>query len=179
MELFEAIEKRGSYRGRFEDRPVPREHLKKIVEAGIRAPSGCNMQPVDFIIVDDRATVDAMAAIMDHGTVKGAPAAIVCVIDARQKNEGFSYAVEDCSASTENMLLAITALGYATVWIDGNLRFDRKGERVAKLLNVPAGKQVRIVLPLGVPAQPVTQAEKKSFGERAWFNKYGTADGRG
>jgi nitroreductase len=173
MDLFEAIAKRGSYRGRFKDSPVPREDLRKIAEAGIRAPSGCNLQTIEFILLDDRAVIEALGAIMDYDTVKWAPAVIVCVMDPKPNSDGISYAVEDCSAATENMLLAVTALGYATVWIDGNLRYGNKAEKAAKLLKVPAGREVRIVLPVGVPAEPVVQAEKKGFEERAFFNRYG------
>ena len=53
MEVFEAFARRYSYRGPFTDAPVPREDLRKIVQAGIQAPSGKNEQVVSFVIVDD------------------------------------------------------------------------------------------------------------------------------
>ena len=48
MDLFTAIEKRHSYRGEFEKTKVPKEHLRKIIDAGIAAPSGCNAQTTSF-----------------------------------------------------------------------------------------------------------------------------------
>ncbi|MFZ5833554.1 MAG: nitroreductase family protein, partial [Planctomycetota bacterium] len=73
----------------------------------------------------------------------------------------------------ENMLLAITALGYATVWLDGVLRLGDCEERVAELLGVPTNRRVQIVLPLGVPVERLSQREKLPFQQRAWFNRYG------
>ena len=53
MELKEAINARFSYRGNYAQKPVPREHLREIMEAGLAAPSGCNKQTVSLIGVDD------------------------------------------------------------------------------------------------------------------------------
>ena len=57
MELMEAIRARKSYRNQFEDTPVPRNDLREILEAGVAAPSGCNMQTTQFIGVDDPVLV--------------------------------------------------------------------------------------------------------------------------
>ena len=51
MELFEALQKRYSYRGRYLQTPVPRDHLLRILEAGLEAPSGCNKQTTSLIAV--------------------------------------------------------------------------------------------------------------------------------
>ncbi|MGQ9576863.1 MAG: nitroreductase family protein [Thermoguttaceae bacterium] len=173
MELFEAIARRHSYRGPFADVPVPREDLRKIVQAGIQAPSGKNEQVVSFVIVDDPELLRQIAAVVDRPVCNTAKAMIACVADPRPVFEGFSFDREDCAAAAENMLLAITALGYASVWLDGVLRVGKVAERVGQLLGVPQGKTVRILLPLGVPAQPGTQKEKLPFDQRAWFNRYG------
>jgi len=169
MDIFEAIAKRHSYRDAYLDKPVPREDLRKIVQAGIQAPSGCNAQSTTFVIIDDKAV---MAKVREVISVSS-PALIVCVVDPEPVYKGTSFEKEDCSAAVENMLLAITALGYASVWLDGVLRAEGRGEKLGQLLNVPAGKHVQIVLPVGVPREKRQQKEKKSFGERAWFNAYG------
>ena len=169
MDLFDAIAKRHSYRGEYKKQPVPREDLRKIVQAGIVAPSGCNAQSTTFVIVDDAAVMEQVRQIVP---VKS-PAAIVCVVDPSPVYKGTSFEKEDCAAAVENMLLAVTALGYATVWLDGVLRTEGKAEKLAQVLGVPKGKHVQILLPIGVPAEQGTQREKKAFGERAWFNVYG------
>ena len=174
MDLFEAIAKRHSYREGFvPDAPIPREDLKKIVQAGIQAPSGKNEQTTSFVIVDDPQLLARIAQIVDRPACNTAKAIIACVTDPRPVFEGISFAVEDCSAAVENMLLATTALGYATVWLDGALRFNHVAERLGELLGVPEDKTIRILLPLGVPAQAGAQREKLPFDRRAWFNRYG------
>jgi len=179
MELFEAIDKRHSYRGGFTDDPLPREDARRIVRAGIQAPSGVNAQTTTFVIVDDPDLLAAMAGIVDKQVVREAKAVIVVVMEERDVYRGMSFGVEDYSAAVENMLLAITALGYATVWIDGALRAEQRAERIAELLGIPAHLQVRVILPVGVPVESVAQKEKKPFGERAWFNRYGASGVQG
>ncbi|MCL6650538.1 MAG: nitroreductase family protein [Chloroflexi bacterium] len=65
MELFEAIEKRHSYREGFTDAPVSREDMRRIVEAGIRAPSAKNEQVVSFVIVDDPQVLEQIKQIVE------------------------------------------------------------------------------------------------------------------
>lgn len=176
MDVFEAIAQRHSYRERFTDRPVPREDLRRIVAAGLQAPSGKNLQTTRFVIVDDPALLAQIAVILGvNDAVKTAKAIIFAIIDRDPEPvfDGVSFQVEDCSAAVENMLLAVTALGYATVWIDGGLRVERRAERIGELIGLPPEKVIRIALPIGAPAVTVPRREKMAFEERAWFNRYG------
>jgi nitroreductase len=173
MDVFEAIEKRHSYRGRFSDTSVPRTDLEKIVQAGIRAPSARNEQVVSFVIVDDPQLLAQLAEIIDRPVCTTARAMIICLIDPRPVYNGISFAAEDCAAAVENMLLAITALDYATVWLDGALRSENRAARIGKLIGAAADKVVRIVLPIGVAVEPGAQREKLPFNKRAWFNRWG------
>jgi nitroreductase len=173
MDLFEALARRHSYRGPFTDAPIPREDLRKIVQAGIQAPSGKNEQVVSFVIVDDPELLRQVAEVVNRPVCRAAKAMIACVADPRPVFEGLSFDREDCAAAVENMLLAITALGYASVWLDGVLRLGNVAETVGQMLGMPAGKTVRILLPLGAPAEPGVQREKLPFDKRAWFNRYG------
>lgn len=172
MDVFEAIERRHSYRGAFEPRRVPRADLERIVTAGIRAPSGYNGQSTSFVIVDDPDLLARMAAATGSALVGAAPAAIVAVMDPdATPGKDFRFGVQDYAAAVENMLLAITALGYASVWLDGLLRREDRAAKVGALLGVPEGREVTVILPVGVPAERGTQQrEKKPFAERAWFN---------
>ena len=176
MELFEAIAKRQSYRGSFHDRPIPRADLRRIVQAALVAPTAKNAQTTRFVIVDDQDVVRRIGRM--HATnkaVQTAKAMIACVIDRSPEAvyEGIAFQVEDCAAAVENMLLAVTALGYATVWIDGWLRLEHRAELIGEMLGVPPDKVVRILLPIGVPAEEWLRPEKKPFAERAWYNRYG------
>ncbi len=174
MDLFDAIAKRRSYREGYTDAPVSRADLEKIVQAGIQAPSGKNEQTTSFVIVDDPKLLAQIAAIVDRPMCHTAKALIACVTDPRPVFHDISFAAEDCAAAVENMLLATTALGYASVWLDGVLRFNNVAARIGQLLGVPEGRTVRILLPIGVAAEPGQQKEKLPFDQRAWFNRYGS-----
>lgn len=173
MDLFDAIANRYSYRGEFTDAPVPRHDLEKIVQAGIQAPSACNEQIATFVIVDDPQLLRQITEILNKPVCASAKAMIACVADPRPVYAKWSFAAEDCAAAVENMLLAITALGYASVWLDGVLQTEDRAQRIGRLLGVPAGLRVRIVLPLGVPVEPGRQRQKLPFDRRAWFNRHG------
>jgi nitroreductase len=175
MDLFEAITKRHSYRGPFLDKAVSRDHLRQIVEAGLKAPSGCNAQSTTFVIVDDPALVKAVAQMSTAKGVQTAQAFIACIVNDPHLPAvaGMSFEVEDCSAAVDHMLLAIAALGYASVWIDGWLRREGRAEKIGELLKLPKGKRIRVILPIGVPAEPGAQPAKKPFSERVWYNVYG------
>lgn len=172
MDLFDAIAQRYSYRGQFTDASVPREDLNKIVAAGIRAPSACNAQVVSFVIVDDPSLLRQIAEIMGKPVCGSAHAMIACVADPRPVYGDMSFVAEDCAAAVENMLLAITALGYASVWLDGVLRTENRAARIGRILGVPDGQTIRILLPIGVPAEPGQPRERLPFERRAWFNQY-------
>ncbi len=176
MNFFETVEKRHSYRGAFTDQPISREDLRKIVAAGLAAPSGKNMQTTCFVIVDDPEILARIAAISGASlALQTARAVIACVVDRQPEKvyEGMSFEVEDCAAAVQNMLLALTALGYASVWVDGWLRVGGRADELGAILDVPDGKVTRIVLPIGVAADVVQGSPKKPFEERAWFNGYG------
>lgn len=173
MEFFEAVKARVSYRGAYKDQPVPEEHLRRIVQAALDAPSGCNFQTTEFVIVTDRDTVRWMADLVGRPSMAGAPAVLVVLCNTEPEYEGNRFWVEDAAAATENALLAIAALGYASCWIDGALRHEDRAEKIAQRLGVAAGRIVRILLPVGVPAEPVSRREKKPFEQRAWFGRYG------
>ena len=174
MDVFKAIEKRHSYRGSFKNEPLPRNDLEKIVQAGIRAPSGYNGQSTSFVIVDDADLLAELGEIVNNNVIRNSRAAIVVIMDPMATaDKEFSFGVEDYAAAVENMLLAITALGYASVWIDGVLRRENRAEKNSELLGIPKDKKVRVILPLGAPVEVREQKEKKGFNERAWYNTYG------
>lgn len=175
METMQAIRNRKSYRSTFKSDPIPREDLREIIEAGFLAPSGCNMQTTKFIGVDDPELVRQLAEIYGVGWAATAPAAIVLLTKFTMTPSGVSYHIQDFSAAVENMLLAIVDKGYATTWIEGQIRGE-KGERMKKVLGVPDDYVAAIYLPIGIPASTVPEPKKHPFEERAWFNGFGKTE---
>ena len=174
MELLETIFSRHSYRGKFSSVPVSRDDLRTILEAGLAAPSGCNTQTTSIIAVDDPDLLDRLHAVIDPPVAVTAPA-VICVLTRRV----FAYrdkcfAVQDYSAAIQNMLLAVTALGYQSCWIEGHITDDdRIGDKMAEILGVPEGYELVCMLPVGIAEEEVRGPKKKAFDERAWLNGFG------
>jgi len=174
MDALECIANRYSYRHTFKDVPVPREDLEKILIAGLQAPSGCNKQTTEFIAVDDPAILDQLRKVNSMPAVQTAPVLIFCLIDRQPSpaSAGRAYQVEDAAAAVQNMLLSVTALGYASIWVQGGLSVDGKAEAVAAILGVPSQKLVFIMLPVGVPQEQEVRAEKLPLAARVSYNGY-------
>ena len=172
MDFFETVKARYSYRGAYKDRQVPDADLRRIVQAGLDAPSGMNYRTTEFVIVTDKERLRRIAELVPNENVKTAPAVIVVLCSMEVGEKEAQFWIEDASAATQNVLLALTALGYVSCWIDGALRREGRAEKVAELLGVPKSRRVRIILPVGVPVRAGPRPEKKPFAERAWFNTY-------
>lgn len=174
MELFEAIRNRYSYRGEFDKNcKVSRDELEKIVTAGVLAPSGKNAQTTEFVIIDDPQKLAELSMVHTNT----ASAMIACIVNREPipvYQDTMSFEIEDCSAAVENMLLAITAMGYASVWLDGVLRIDSLAEKVAKVIALPENKIVRVLLPIGKPVKAGQRPEKMPTKKRTSFNTYGS-----
>lgn len=172
MDLFETIEKRYSYRGEFTDAPVPDADLRRMLQAALQAPSGLNGQTSGFVAVKDPGLRRALAEIFPHRGIATAPVVIVALSCRKEMYAGVAFEDQDYAAGVENLLLAVTALGYATVWTDGQTMDDHRPEKIAKLLNVPARYRVRALLPVGVPKEPGHQKEKQPFEQRVQIDAF-------
>jgi len=171
MNFFEAVESRYSYRGRYTDAPVPEEDVKKILDAGMRAPSGCNAQTTYYYAITNKDIHQKLIEIFNWDNPFTAPVIIVVATEKVTFDWGFDCELEDYSAAVENMLLAATALGYASCWYDGSTRMNGNAEKIAALLNVPENLTVRTYMAIGVPETPGKQASRKPMDERVVWVK--------
>jgi nitroreductase len=150
MEVFEAIRTMLAVR-RYRDEPVPETTLHRVVEAGRLTGSAQNLQPWQFIVVQDRGTLRQLGALARTGAhVAQAAAAVVVTV------ERTPFAVSDASRAIQSMLLAAWGDGVGSNWVGfGGL------EEVRALLGVPAGLDVLAILPLGYPAGAVGRGRKR------------------
>lgn len=169
MEVMEAIRARRSYRGPFDPTPVSREDMREILEAGVLAPSGCNLQTTRFVGVDDPQLARRLAEAYGKEWALTAPAAVVLLTKEHPETPGGTRHIEDFSAAAENILLAITAKGYAGVWIEGQIS-GPPAQAMARILGVPEDLTPAIYIPLGIPLKALPKVKKMPFEERAWFN---------
>lgn len=163
MDTLEAIRKRRSVRA-YTGAPIPREDLLTIVDAGRLAATGSNHQPWEFIVVTDRGIIDQLKVAAQWMDKAGAIIAVVM-------DESSRWWLEDGSAAIENMLLAGTALGYGSCWLEGwTLRLE---DDLKAILDVPEDKRLLTLIPFGVATEWPTK-EKKSLEEVLYWEKYGT-----
>jgi nitroreductase len=165
MDLFEAIEKRASVR-ELQRADIPDGDLDRILDAGRRAPSGYNRQPFEFIVIRDPQSLHEFAKC--QACIADVNTAIVVVADPDLSQ----YWLEDLSAATENMLLAITALGYASCWIEG--RILPREEQLKEMLGVPAKLRLMVILPIGRAASASAQREKRPLAQVVHRERYGS-----
>jgi nitroreductase len=161
MDALEAIRTRRSIR-KYTGAPIPRQDLEKIVDAGRMAASGNNKQPWDFIVITKRDMIEQLKVVsvwMEH-----AGAIIAVVMDPSTR-----WWVEDGSAAVENILIASTALGYGSCWLEGYTIPHE--EEFKTLLGIPQGKRLLTLIPIGVPAAQPTR-EKKPLQEVLHWEKY-------
>jgi len=173
MSVLSVIKERTSYRGKYKNTPVPREDLKKIMEAGLVAPSGCNTQTTSLIAVDDADVLDKLRGVIEPEFVISAPALICVLTQAVPAYKEVCFNVQDYSAAIENMLLAIVELGYESCWVEGQITDEHKiGKKMAEILGVPDDYDLICFLPVGIADGPCHYVKRKPFEERAWFNGF-------
>jgi nitroreductase len=161
MDALEAIRERRSVREYTGD-PIPKEDLEAIVDAGRLAATGSNKQPWDFIVITDREMIEKLKVAAQW--MEKAGAIITVVMDPASR-----WWLEDGSAAVENMLIASTALGYGSCWLEG-YTLPREEEFKA-LLNVPQEKRLLTLVPIGVPVGWPTR-EKKTLEEVIHWETY-------
>lgn len=177
MTTIEAIRARRSYRGKYLSTPVPRDHLKQILEAGYHAPSGCNKQTTAFIAIDDPEVLAKVHSVIDPPLGETAPA-MVCVLTRKIiAYRDRTFYIQDYSAAIENMLLTITDLGYTSCWIEGHITdVDRIGYQMQKILGVPEEYELVCYLPVGIPEGDFQPLRKHPMESRVWFNGFGLSE---
>jgi nitroreductase len=146
--MLEVIKARRSIRA-YTPEPVSEEDIQAMLEAAMAAPSASNLQPWEFVVVEDAALRGQLAQMHPYsGMAADAPVVFVVVGDKTASR----HWVEDTSAATENLLLAATALGLGGVWVGVYPNTDREAY-ARNLLGVPEGKRVLCIVPVGHPAE--------------------------
>lgn len=161
--LFEVMYNRRSIRCYQEDRMVEYDKIIMLLKAAMAAPSACNLQPWEFVVVNEADGIKKLKSCIDHnnGRFYNAPAAfIVCGNRSYLPWEG--DAEMDCSAAIENILLAATAMELGAVWIGAC-----NEEEIRKNFNIPPHVSVNSVVLFGYPAEQ--KAPRTQYTEEAVY----------
>ncbi|MDO8602914.1 MAG: nitroreductase family protein [Candidatus Omnitrophota bacterium] len=164
MDFFEAIKNRKSVR-EYSDKAVSRDLIEKIIDAGRLAATARNEQPWEFVVTSDKETLKRICDMCPNGPFIKEASYLIAVFSKDTK-----YYIEDCSAATENMLLAIEALGLGGCWVAG----DKKdyAENIRKMFNAPGGYKLVSMITAGYPRKEEKPRAKKSLKDILRWEKY-------
>ncbi|MEK6727842.1 MAG: nitroreductase family protein [Candidatus Omnitrophota bacterium] len=166
MDALEAIKKRRSIR-EYKDKPILKDLLGRIVDAGRFAATARDIQPWEFIVITDPAILKRIGEIAENGKFVSKAKACIAVYSSDTK-----YYLEDGCAATQNMLVAATAEGIASCWVAG----DKKPycNDISNLLHVPSGFKLISLISLGHPRleEDFRIKEKRPLGEVLHWEKF-------
>ncbi len=168
--ILESIFQRRSIR-KYTEQPVEAEKLELLLKAGMAAPSAMNCKPYEFIVVTEAETLAQFRSRLPFGN-RNAPAAIVvCGNPGLSTNPAARmFWVQDCSAATENMLIAAVGLGLGTVWI-GVHPVPTFIKTVRDILGIPRGVTPMCIIYVGYPLE-VKPARTQYDAGRVYHEKY-------
>ena len=165
---------------RFTDEPVSDEALHILLQAAMAAPSSMNLQPWHFIVVNNSILIDELTDKLPYAKMlkEAGLGIIVCGdvslyerVNLTTGEDNTLYWVQDCSAATENMLLAAHSIGLGAVWT-GIYPLENRISLLKKLLNIPENLIPLNIVVLGHPATSLGLAKDKWKPERIHYNQY-------
>ena len=165
--MIEKLQKRRSIR-KYTGEDVPEEKLRRIFGAGLLSPTSKNLHPWEFLVIQDKRTLEKLADCRDKGAdmLKGAAAAILVMADT-EVNDVW---VEDCSIAMSNMHLTAADQGVGSCWIQIRNRRSRKDGMTSEaflkeLFALEEKYAIEAILSLGIPAQ---ERPPLQLDERLW-----------
>jgi nitroreductase len=169
MDTLVAIHTRRSIR-HYTEQPVDKQLIDQVINAGMMAPSAGNEQPWQFIVVRNRETLEAITKAHPYAEMvrESQVTIMVCGDLTAERHKG--YWVQDCAACTQNMLLAVHALGISSVWV-GVYPIERRVIALRQIFNLPDHIVPFSILPIGYSAE-IKEPEDRYYREKIHKEKW-------
>lgn len=153
----------------FTDEPIPKQAIELLLKAAMAAPSAKNRQPWAFIAITSKKTLVEIASGLPFGKMleKTNAAIVVCGNLSKTKEEDGDRWKLDCSAASENILLAAEALLLGAVWV-GIYPEKERIEHLSNILDLPPYIVPLNIIPLGVPSREETAKDKFNTENIRW-----------
>lgn len=172
--FLQLLQNRRSIR-QFQDKPVEKEKIDQLVECMLRSPSSRGRNPWEFVVIDDKRTLEALSQAKPHGAsfVKNAPLAIaVCA-----HPEVCDVWVEDCSIASILIHLAAADLGLGSCWVQLRLREHADGESASKhaahIMGLAEDLEVEAIIAIGYPGEQKAGHSKDQLPwDKVHYNRY-------
>jgi len=170
-DVLSVIHSRKSVR-HFTEQKVSREQLEILLRAGMAAPTAVNRQPWAFVAIDSREVLDSLSSNLSNNAIlKRATAAIVVCGDMNKVFERLpDFWIQDCSAASQNILLAAEGIGLGAVWI-GVFPNDSRVNKVKSVLNLPDNLVPLNIIAIGYPTG-VEKPKDKWKEENVIWNRF-------
>jgi nitroreductase len=149
METLKAILTRRSIR-KYINKTIPGEYYEIMLKAAMHAPSARNRQPWHFIIIDDREILQRLSEVSPSWKMLEEAASAIVVCGDLNIEDSESFIIQDCSAATQNLLLAAHELGLGSVWLGVHPREDRLLPLI-EILSIPKDIVPVSMIALGKP----------------------------
>jgi nitroreductase len=170
MELLEGLFSRRSIR-KYTGERIEEDRIIEMVKAGMYAPSANNRRPWHFIVVDDREKMNQIMKVHPYSLMlSGASHAIVVCGDEKAEN-GPGYYVLDCSAATQNILLAAHSMGFGAVWLGVEPRVERKKE-IKEIFGLPRHVHPVAIISIGIPVSIPEKIPDRFEPQKIRMNKW-------
>jgi nitroreductase len=166
METLQAILTRRSIR-KYTNGPVSQELIQKLLEAGMSAPSACDFQPWDLVVITDRKTLDEIPSFHNHASML--PEAPLAILVCGEPDTS-RYWQQDCGAAAQNILLAAHALGLGAVWL-GLYPRENRVVPLKKLLGIPEAVTPMALIAIGHPGEQ-KPPQGKFKAEKVHYNQW-------
>ncbi len=169
--ILENIMTRSSVRS-YTSEAVGDDQIELLLKAGMAAPSAGNKQPWELMVINDRAILDAFPDIIKGAHMAAKSQQAIVVLGSPEKALMPDYWVQDCSAVTENILLAAHGMGLGAVWC-GAYPENGSGrvEKMSELLNLPEGTYALSIIVVGKPNVDAV-VKNKWDPSKVHYNKY-------
>lgn len=158
MDAMEAILSRRSIR-KYTAQPVSNEVINELLKAAMSAPSASNRQPWQFVVIDDRQILDEIPRFHPYSQMLKAAAAAILVCGDQRLAGGRAFWIQDCSAATENLLVAAHAKELGAVWL-GVYPLEERVVGFRKLLGLPEHIIPLALISIGYPAEKKSPADR-------------------
>jgi nitroreductase len=170
MNMIDTILSRRSIR-KYQDKAVEKGKLTDLLKAAMAAPSAMNIKPWEFVVVTDPEQLKNIRSALMFGNFNAPAVIIVCGNTSFFKHPMASkYWVQDCSAATENILLAAVSMGLGTVWC-GVHPIHNFEKRISKIVGLPDHVKPLNVIYVGYPAED-KEARTQYQADRVHWDQY-------
>ncbi len=156
----------------YQDKKVEQEKVERILRAAMQAPSACNQQPWEFIVIDDKETIEKTAQFSPYAKMLNEAPLAVIILEKTANLIAPAFTQQDLGACTENLLLQVAEEGLGACWM-GVSTGDTREKFLCEMFGIPEGLKPFGVISIGYPVDENANRFVDRYDEtRIHYNKY-------